>query len=136
MKFDVFSAFLQHGFDMFLLKIILLSSHSQRINKCKQHYKVLPFAISHKILWCVLPHTGIPYQGRSTWTPKKGNFMVPPYNPIHRPLQPSPLPQLYGSLFPTLIPFSFSVTTDDTVPPFQNLCGLIAHRMIRTWVAF
>lgn len=49
----------------------LLSSHSYGINKYKQQYKVLPFAISHKILWCVSSHTGIPYQGRSTWTPIK-----------------------------------------------------------------
>ena len=68
--------------------------------------------------------------------PRKGNFMLPPYNPIHRPLQPSPLPQLYGSLFPMLIWFSFSAATADTVPPFQNLCGLKAQRMIRSWVAF
>lgn len=122
MKFDVFSTFLQHGFDMFLLKIFTFQSFLG-INKRKQQYKVLPFAISHKMLWCVFnSHTGIPYQGRSTWTPKRNvlfHLIILSTGPFN--LHPCPS---HGSLFPTLIRFSFSATTGNTVPPFQNLVDL------------
>ena len=39
--------------------------------------------------------------------PQKGNFMVPPYNPTHWPLQPSPCPSSREAFFPRWFDFLF-----------------------------
>lgn len=113
---------------MFLLKI-LLSSHSWGINSVSSSAKS---PICHITMSSVFyPILG--YPARKKHGPPKGNVLVPPYNPIHWPLQPLPLPQLWKS-FP-LIDFLF-LQLLVTLSLLSNLCGLKAHRMIRTWVDF
>ena len=73
--------------------------------------------------------------GKKHMEPRKGTFLVAPYHPTHWPFSLHPAPAL-GKPFSHADWFSFSAATGDTAPPFQNLRGRKAQRMIRSWVAF